>query len=169
MLAQHPAGIELLTGSDVPERHQLVTVPLIQESVDWLRQRSPFVLVDSSPSLSDANLAVFDLADLVCVVTSGSPRSLRASAHLLGLLSKFGQRADHVLLVLNRITRQGADFERAATWLQRAPDLVVGHSELLDEAATTGRPLLLAHPENAGSQELRALADAISARLRVAA
>ena len=168
-LAHHPAGVELMAACDLPERQQLVSVPVVQEAVDWLRRRAPMVLVDTGPSVSDANLAVFDLADLVCVVTSGSPPSLRASAHLLGLLSKFGQTPDRVLLVLNRVSQHGADFERAASWLQRAPDLVVSHSELFDEAATTGRPLLLAHPDNAGCQDLRGLADAITARLKLEA
>jgi hypothetical protein len=69
---------------------------------------------------------------------------------------------------MNRVSRHGADFERAASRLERAPDLVVSHSELFDEAATSGWPLLLAHAENPCCQDLRALADAISARVKVA-
>jgi MinD-like ATPase involved in chromosome partitioning or flagellar assembly len=62
----------------------------------------------ASRTLREANLAAFDVADLVCVVSSGSPPSLRATQHLLELLSKLGAGADRQLLILNRTSPHSA-------------------------------------------------------------
>jgi CheY-like chemotaxis protein len=168
-LATHGSGVQVMAGCDVPERQKLVTVPAVQQAVDWLQARSPYVLIDTGHSLSESNLAVFDVADLVCVVTSGSPPSLRATAHLLEVLSELGQAPDRQMLILNRLSMHGASFEQAAGWLNRVPDVVVTHSELFDDAAARGLPLLVGHPENRACQDLRAMAETIRSRLQAGA
>jgi pilus assembly protein CpaE len=168
-LATHGSGVQMIAACDVPERQKFVTVPAVQQAADWLRARSAYVLVDTGLSLSEANLAVFDVADLVCVVTSGSPTSLLATAHQLDLLSKLGQAPDRQILILNRISMHGASYEQVAGRLNRVPDVVVTHSELFDDASARGLPLLVSHPENTSCQDLRALAETIRNRLHVGA
>jgi pilus assembly protein CpaE len=169
LVATHESGVQVIAGCDAPERQGLVTVPAVQQTVDWLKLRSPYVVVDTAASLSESNLAVFDVADLVCVVTSGSTPSLRASGHMLQLLGRLGQAPERHLLALNRVSMHGASFEQVASALGREPDVVIGHSEMFDDAASRGLPLLAAHPENVVGQDVRALAGAMRTRLQVGA
>jgi hypothetical protein len=73
------------------------------------------------------------------------------------------------MLILNRLSMHGASFEQAAGWLNRVPDVVVTHSELFDDAAARGLPLLVGHPENRACQDLRAMAETIRSRLQAGA
>jgi pilus assembly protein CpaE len=168
-LSRHASGVELLVACDVPERTQLVTVPAVQLALDRLQPRCDYLLVDAGVWLSETNLAVFDVADLVCVVTAPSLPSLRATAHLLETLGKLGGQAERQLLVLNRTSPHGLTFERATAALGRSPDLLITHTELFDDAAHSGQPLVLGHPGSVGSHDVGELAGMIEGRLGVGA
>jgi pilus assembly protein CpaE len=158
-------SVRLVVGSDFPERAELVTLPAIQLAIDRLSATCQYVLIDAPASFSERTLTALDTCDLVCLVTSPSLPSLKATRRCLVLLETLGVTPARVLLVLNHSTTHAMDCDAIAVVLGRRPDIVIQNSENLDNAASTGRPLVTANPADPLIVDLRKLADSILARL----
>jgi pilus assembly protein CpaE len=156
-------SVRLVVGSDFPERAELVTLPAIQLAIDRLSATCQYVLVDAPASFSERTLTALDTCDLVCLVTSASLPSLKATRRCLVFLETLGVAPGRVLLILNHSTTHAMDFETVGVVLGRRPDIVVQNSECLDNAASTGRPLVTADPADPLVVDLRKLADEILA------
>jgi Flp pilus assembly CpaE family ATPase len=100
---------------------------------------------------------------MICLVTSASLPSLKATRRCLGLFEKLGVAAGRVRLILNYSTTHAMDTESAARVLGRRPDFVVQRYESLDAAANSGRPLVTSDPTDPLVADLMKLADAIVA------
>ncbi len=156
-------SVRLVVGSDVPERAELVTLPAIQLAIDRLNATCEFVLIDAPASFSERTLTALDTADLVCLVTSASLPSLKATRGCLHLFDNLGVEAHRIRLILNYSTTHSMDIAAATNVLGRRPDFVVQRSESLDRAASSGRPLVTSDPNDPLVADLRHLADAIRA------
>src|SRR6202171_2179905 len=156
-------SVRLVVGSDVPERAELVTLPAIQLAIDRLNATCEYVLIDTPASFSERTLTALDTSDMICLVTSASLPSLKATRRCLGLFEKLGVATARVRLILNYSTTHAMDTEAAARVLGRRPDFVVQRYESLDAAANSGRPLVPSDPNDPLVADLRHLADAIRA------
>ena len=162
-------SIRLVVGADVPERAELVTLPAIQLAIDRLSATCQYVLVDAPPSFGERTLTALDTSDLICLVTSASLPSLRATRRCLDLFDKLDVVARRVYLILNYSATSALDIDMATIVLGRRPDFVMQNSESLDWAASSGRPLVTADPSDPLVTDLRKLADAIMAGVPVTA
>lgn len=156
-------GVRLVVGSDLPERARLVTLPAIQLAIDRLSATCQYVLIDAPASFGERTLAALDKSDLICVVTSASLASLKATKGCLDLFEKRGVSAQRVCLILNYSTTHSIDMAAAASVLGRKPDFFVQRSESLDRAANSGKPLVTSDPTDPLVGDLRKLADAVLA------
>jgi pilus assembly protein CpaE len=162
-------SVRLVVGADAPERAELVTLPAIQLAIDRLSATCEYVLVDAPASFSERTLTALDSSDLICLVTSASLPSLKATRRCLNLFDKLGVEARRVRLILNYSTTHAIDIDLATTVLSRRPDFVMQNSHSLDHAASSSRPLVTADPSDPLVTDLRKLADAIMASEPVAA
>jgi pilus assembly protein CpaE len=154
-------SVRLVVGSDFPERAELVTLPAIQLAIDRLSATCQYVLIDAPASFSERTLTALDTCDLICLVTSGSLPSLKATRRCLGLFATLGVEPQRVRLILNISTKHAIDTASATKLLGRHPDFVIQNSESLDRAASGGRPLVTADPDDPLVAHLRKLADSI--------
>jgi pilus assembly protein CpaE len=164
-LAQDRSGVQLCVGSDVPEHAELVTVSAVQQSIDRLRRSSDYLMVDTPPSFTQQTLAAIDMADGACVITEPHVASMKAGRDCLDVLDKLSFPRERTLLVVNRTTQTGLETDEVARFFNRRPDIVVPFTSAADDAADRGRPIVVLHPDNAASKQLRDLA----ARLTVLA
>jgi pilus assembly protein CpaE len=153
--------VRLVVGADAPERAMLVTLPAIQLAIDRLARTCDYVLIDAPASFTERTLTALDTSDLVCVVTSASLPSLRATRMCLDLFEKLGVSDQRLRLILNNSTTYSMDLHAAATVLGRNPDVVIPHSDSLDRAANAGRPLATSDPADPVVAEIKVLAEAI--------
>jgi pilus assembly protein CpaE len=156
-------SVRLVVGSDVPERAELVTLPAIQLAIDRLSSTCEYVLIDAPASFSERTLTALDTSDLICLVTSASLPSLKATRGCLHLFDNLGIQPDRIRLILNYSTTHSMDITAATNVLGRRPDFVVQRSETLDRAANSGHPLVTSDPGDPLVADLRHLADAIRA------
>jgi pilus assembly protein CpaE len=154
-------SVRLVVGADLPERAELVTLPAIQLAIDRLSATCGYVLIDAPASFTERTLTALDTSDLVCLVTSASLPSLKATRGCLDMFEKLGVTADRIRLILNFSTTHAMDIDTAASVLGRRPDFVVPQSEGLDRAANSGRPLVISDPKNPLVADLQKLADAL--------
>jgi pilus assembly protein CpaE len=160
-------SVRLVVGSDFPERADLVTLPAIQLAIDRLSSTCQYVLVDAPASFSERTLTALDTCDLICLVTSGSLPSLKATRRCLVLFDTLGVSPGKVRLILNHSTPHVTDIGSVVTVLGRRPDFVIRNSPSLDQAANTGRPLVTADPADPLAADLRELAASILASVPV--
>jgi pilus assembly protein CpaE len=156
-------SVRLVVGADLPERAELVTLPAIQLAIDRLSATCQFVLIDAPASFSERTLTALDTSDMICLVTSASLPSLKATRRCSGLFEKLGVDQARVRLILNYSTTHAMDAEAAARVLGRRPDFIVQRYESLDAAANSGRPLVTSDPTDPLVADLTRLADAIVA------
>ncbi len=156
-------SVRLVVGADLPERAELVTLPAIQLAIDRLSATCQFVLIDAPASFSERTLTALDTSDMICLVTSASLPSLKATRRCIGLFAKLGISAARVHLILNYSTTHAMESDAAARVLGRRPDFVVQRYESLDAAANSGRPLVTTDPTDPLVADLSRLADAIVA------
>ncbi len=156
-------SVRLVVGADLPERAELVTLPAIQLAIDRLSATCQFVLIDAPASFSERTLTALDTSDMICLVTSASLPSLKATRRCIGLFEKLGVAVARVRLILNYSTTHAMDPEAAARVLGRRPDFIVQRYESLDAAANSGRPLVTSDPTDPLVADLSRLADAIVA------
>ncbi|MEK6207581.1 MAG: response regulator [Chloroflexota bacterium] len=164
-LEQDRSGVRVLSGCDVPERAELVTVPAVQQAIDHLRKQSDYVVIDAPASFSQQVLAALDVADGVVIVTAAHLPSLKATKQALEVLQKLSFPQERTVLVVNRTSASGVEMDHVARFFNRKPDIVVPYTEACDDAADRGRPLAVLHPESAAAKVIRDLA----ARIAVAA
>ena len=155
-------SVRLVVGADLPERANLVTLPAIQLAIDRLSATCGYVLIDSPSSFSERTLTALDTSDLICLITSASLPSLKATRGCLDLFDKMGVTPARVRLILNYSTTHAMDIDTAASVLGRRPDFVVHRSDSFDRAANSGRPLVLSDPTDPLVADLRKLADAMT-------
>ena len=160
-------SVRLVVGADLPERAELVTLPAIQLAIDRLSATCQFVLIDAPASFSERTLTALDTSDMICLVTSASLPSLKATRRCLGLFEKLGVATGRIRLILNYSTTHAMDTEAAARVLGRRPDFVVQRYESLDAAANSGRPLVTSDPTDPLVADLTRLADAIVAGIPI--
>jgi pilus assembly protein CpaE len=156
-------SVRLVVGADLPERAELVTLPAIQLAIDRLSATCQFVLIDAPASFSERTLTALDTSDMICLATSASLPSLKATRRCIGLFEKLGVDQARVRLILNYSTTHAMDAEAAARVLGRRPDFIVQRYESLDAAANSGRPLVTSDPTDPLVADLTRLADAIVA------
>jgi pilus assembly protein CpaE len=159
--------VRLVVGSDFPERAELVTLPAIQLAIDRLSSTCQYVVVDAPASFSERTLTALDTCDLICLVTSGSLPSLKATRRCLVLFDTLGVSSDRVRLILNHSTPHQTDLGSVATVLGRRPDFVIAHSPGLEQAANTGRPLVTSDLSDPLVADLGKLADSILASVQM--
>ena len=158
-------SVRLVVGADLPERANLVTLPAIQLAIDRLSATCEYVLIDAPASFSERTLTALDTSDLICLVTSASLPSLKATRGCLDLFEKLGVPATRIRLILNYSTTHSMEIDIATSVLGRRPDFVVQRSEGLDRAANSGRPLAASDPSDPLVADLSKMADAMAAVL----
>src|ERR1700674_1922777 len=154
-------SVRLVVGADLPQRAELVTLPAIQLAIDRLSATCQYVLIDAPASFSERTLTALDTSDLICLVTSASLASLKATRRCLGLFDKIGVPTARVRLILNYSTTHAMDLDTASGVLGRRPDFAIQRSESLDRAANRGRPLVTSDPTDSLVADLKLLAESI--------
>ncbi len=164
-LAQDRSGVQVCVGSSLLERAELVTVGAVQQSIERLRRGSDYLMVDTAPSFTQHALAAIDTADGTCVICEPHVASMKTARDCLEVLEKLSFPKERILLVVNRTTQTGLETDEVARFFNRRPDIIVPFTPAFDDAADRGRPIIVLHPDNAASKQLRDLA----ARLTVLA
>lgn len=158
LLTQDRSGVQLVVGADAPENAELVTVPLVQHSIDRMRAATDYVVVDTPATFSQQVLAAVDASDAIAIVAEPHVASLKAAQDWLEILEKLSYPKERALIVLNRTTQSGLETDQVARFFNRRPDIVVPFTPVFDEAADRGRPLVVLHPDNAAAKVMRDLA-----------
>jgi pilus assembly protein CpaE len=102
-VSQHASGLDLLSAPESAEstgRH--VAPEAISETLDFLRPRYEYIIVDCAPGLNRQNLEVVRRSDRINLVTVADVAAVRNAARYLDHLSRVENVAERVQVILNR-------------------------------------------------------------------
>ena len=157
-MTQDRSGVQLVSASGAPESAELVTVPLVQQSLDRTRAAADYVIVDTPATFGQHVLAAIDASDAIVVVAEPHVASMMAAKDWLDVLDKLSYPRERSIVVVNRTTQGGLENDQVTRFFNRRPDVVVPFTPVFDEAADRGRPLVVLRPENAAAKVMRDLA-----------
>lgn len=107
-LAQHPCGLHVLPAPDGFETTRHLSEEGVSQTLEFLRQRYEFLLVDCPSGLSDQNLAVIHRSDQVYLIAIPEISALRNVVRYLDQLQRLDYPPERVRMVLNRYSKKGS-------------------------------------------------------------
>lgn len=98
----HPTGLDLLPAPDFSEPERRVSAQSVGQTVDFIRAKYEFVLIDCPPGLNDQNLEMIRRSDHLYLVTVAEIPALRNVARLLDYFKRHEFAQNRVDVVVNR-------------------------------------------------------------------
>ncbi len=107
LLLTHSSGINLLFAPPKPETAELITGSMLVQVARRLRDRSTAVVIDTPSYLTDHNLALFDIVNLVLLVVTPDLPSVKNARIFCDMAPHLGLPPERIVLVINRATMLG--------------------------------------------------------------
>jgi len=107
LLLAHSSGINLLLAPPRPETAELITGSMLVQAARRLRDRSSAVVIDSASYLTDHNLALIDIVNLVLLVITPDLAAVKNARIFCDMSPHLGLSPDRTVLVINRASMLG--------------------------------------------------------------
>lgn len=154
VVATHASGLKVLVAPQRPENaEELFKRPgVIAQIISKVKANYDYIVVDTSAALNDVNLALFDIADKIVLLTTPSLPAVKNAKLVLDLFDKIGYAAENTLLVLNKVyserDRKAATLatDKIQAFLKRniASEIPVVDERIILAAILKGVPITLA-------------------------
>jgi pilus assembly protein CpaE len=173
VLIKHDSGLKVLLAPLTPEDAESVTATGITRLLTKLRGNFDFLIVDTASRLDEVNLSLFDIADLIILVTSPTLPALKNTRLVLNVMQSLQYPEEKVQVVFNHVN---AEFERArvvppvSAFEQKLKKTAIGQVPADERkvlaAVTRGTPLIATKERNTSpAREFYALAETVRALL----
>ncbi|HEX6510899.1 MAG TPA: P-loop NTPase [Chloroflexota bacterium] len=162
-LSVHSSGLKVLPAPARPEEGERVSAVHVKKILEVLAHTYDYVVVDMPRQLNDNVLATLDMANLVCLVASNQLTCLKSTKLCLGMMKTWHYTTDKVKLIMNQAHNGSSlpmsDAEMAVDYpiFWKVP--YDGH---LVASSQWGKPFVHAQPNAKISQNVNALAQAVS-------
>jgi pilus assembly protein CpaE len=107
-LLHHASGLDLLPAPDLYEQARHVAPDDIGRTIDYLRMRYEFLVVDCPPGLNKPNLEIMNRSDQLYLVIVPEVPAVANAVRYLDYLGRAEYPLDRVKVVLNRYLKRGA-------------------------------------------------------------
>jgi pilus assembly protein CpaE len=163
-LTQHSTGLFVVPGSESPAAADAVSPKEAGNLLNMLADQFKFVVVDTSPGLSEHTLSVLDQTDILLLVTSVDVPGVRGLRKELDTLRDISIVLDSRAVVLNFMhPSRGISVADVEASIGRKVDLVMPQSNAVPISVNQGRPLLQQGSRDPVAKQLKALVDLVTA------
>lgn len=107
-LLHHSSGLDLLPAPDLYEQVRHVPPDDIGQTIDYLRLRYEFLMIDCPPGLNKPNLEVIHRCDQLYLVIVPEVPAVANAVRYLDYLTRAEYSLDRVKVVLNRYLKRGS-------------------------------------------------------------
>jgi pilus assembly protein CpaE len=146
-LIEHSSGVKILPAPLRPEDAELVSADHVEKIIAILRESYDFIIIDSSPYMSDALLSALDTSNqIIFLMTMDLPavKNAKLGLRLLTGLNHSGKTK----LVINRGSKQFGidlkDIEKTIDFLAAAE--IPSEGNTVVNAANKGIPFIISSP-----------------------
>lgn len=169
MVKHSSTGLHILAAPSKPEYAERVTSGQFSKVLEYLTYIYDYVVVDTSPTLTDVTLATIDVSDVIVLVTTQDIPSIKNCRLFLDLLNNLGINRDRVMFIMNRFDKKtNITPDRVTDNLKQEVALVIPMDEATTvKAVNRGVPFVLDNKAQPAARGVFALAEALRARVSV--
>lgn len=171
ILIRHEAsGVRILAAPQRPEQAEKVGADQFAKVLQFLQGMYAYVVVDTSPILTDVILSTIDISDVIVLVTTQEIPSIKNARLVLDLLKTMGVNKDRIVFAMNRYDKRIAITpERVSENLKHEISVTIPLDEkVVITAVNRGVPFMLDNNKlQPVGRGIFSLAEAIRARLSI--
>lgn len=161
-LTQHQTGLFVVPGSESPAAADAVSPKEAGNLLNMLADQFKYVIVDTSPGLSEHTLSVLDQTDTLVLVTSLDVPGVRGLRKELDTLRDISIVLDSRAVVLNFMhSSRGISVGDVEASIGRKVDVVMPQSNAVPISVNQGKPLLQQGSRDPVAKQLKALVDLV--------
>lgn len=161
LMQAHGSGVRVLLAPLRPEEAESISAARVGQVLDLVRDQFDYVVVDTSPSFSEAVLAALDRSDEVYVVTMMDVASIKNTRISLQKLTQLGYDNGRIRLVLNRsdskVLLEPVEVERVIGGKVTAH---IPSDRIVPRSVNRGVPVVLDSPKSEVAKAMATLAKA---------
>ncbi len=159
-MVEHGSGVRVLLAPPRPELAELITAEHIRAIMGVLRSHYDYIVVDTIGSFEDTMLTVFDMSDLIILLTTLEMPAIKNIKLFLEVAEALHYSQDKLMLVLNRADSTGgiqvADVEQNIHFKVSAN--IVSSGQVMTAAVNQGVPVVLSNRDAPVAKDLFNLA-----------
>jgi len=170
MIKHTASGVHVLAAPSRPEYAEKVSGDQFSQLIDYLRQMYAYVVIDTTPSLSDITLAAIDKSDVVVLITTQDIPSIKNARLFLDLLQTIGIDRERIVFSMNRYDKRiGITPERVGDNLKQSVAAVIPLDErVVVPAVNRGVPFILDNKTQPSARGILSLAESVREALAIA-
>jgi pilus assembly protein CpaE len=168
VLLKHSAsGVSILASPSRPELADKITADQFLKIMEFLRQMYAYVVVDTSPFLSDVTVAAVDISDVIVLVTTQDIPAIKNARLFLDLLHNLRIDRGRIAFVMNRFDKRIAiTAERVGENLKQEVAAVLPLDErVVIPAVNRGVPFMLDNKAQPVARGIFGLAESVRSRI----
>ena len=168
VMVKHSAtGLHILAAPSRPEYAEKVSSGQFAKLLEYLTQLYAYVVVDTSPTLTDVTLATIDVSDIILLVTTQDIPSIKNCRLFLDLLQNLGVKRDRVMFIMNRYDKKiNITPDRVSENLKQEVALIIPNDEATaTKAVNRGVPFVLDNKNQPVARGVFSLAEVVRARV----
>lgn len=168
ILIKHEAsGIRILAAPQRPEMAEKISPDQFIKVLQFMQRMYSYVVVDTSPILTDIILSAIDLSDVVVLVTTQEIPAIKNSRLILDLLNTMGVGKERIIFAMNRYDKRVAITpERVSENLKHEIAAAIPLDEKVAVTAVNrGVPFMLDNKSQPIGRGIFSLAESVRARL----
>jgi pilus assembly protein CpaE len=163
MINHAATGVHVLAAPSRPEHAEKVSGDQFSQLIDYLRQMYAYVVIDTTPILTDITLAAIDKSDVIVLVTTQDIPSIKNARLFLDLLQTIGIERERVVFTMNRFDKRIAITpERVGDNLKQKVVAVIPLDErVVVPAVNRGVPFILDNKTQPSARGILSLAESV--------
>ena len=167
MIKHEPSGIHILAAPQRPEMAEKVSAGQFSKVLEYLKQLYAYVVVDTTPILTDVTLAAIDASDSIVLVTTQDIPAIKSTRLFLDLSATMGIGRERFVFAMNRFDKRiGITPERISENLKQEVKVVIPLDErVVIPAVNRGVPFMLDNKTQPVAKGIFSLAEAVRAQL----
>ena len=170
MIKHAASGIHVLAAPSRPEYSEKVSGDQFAQLIDYLRQMYAYVVIDTTPALSDITLAAIDKSNVIVLVTTQDIPSIKNARLFLDLVQTIGIERERIVFTMNRYDKRIAITpERVGDNLKQPVAAVIPLDErVVVPAVNRGIPFILENKTQPSARGILSLAESVREALAAA-
>jgi len=170
MIKHATSGVHVLAAPSRPEQSERVSGDQFAQLIDYLRQLYAYVVIDTTPSLSDITLAAIDKSDVIVLVTTQDIPSIKNARLFLDLVQSIGIERERIVFAMNRYDKRIAITpERVGDNLKQPISAIIPLDErVVVPAVNRGVPFILDNKTQPSARGILSLAASVREALATA-
>jgi pilus assembly protein CpaE len=163
MINHAASGVHILAAPSRPEYAEKVSGEQFSQLIEYLRQMYAYVVIDTTPLLTDITLAAIDKSDVIVLVTTQDIPSIKNARLFLDLLQTIGIERERVVFTMNKFDKRIAITpDRVGDNLKQEVVAVIPLDErVVVPAVNRGIPFILDNKTQPSSRGILSLAESV--------